>query len=69
MICTDLHTCAASAYNEHCARFLEEHGAGEYGPSVPDNGVVYADVRPVDLGTLEPYVGLLPWLTADGYLR
>jgi 3-isopropylmalate/(R)-2-methylmalate dehydratase large subunit len=43
-------------FDDLCGRFLSEHGAGEYAPSVPDKNAVYAEVRPVDLGTLEPYV-------------
>jgi hypothetical protein len=43
-------------FDERCARFLAEQGAGEYAPSVPDDDAAYAEVRKIDLAGLEPYV-------------
>jgi 3-isopropylmalate/(R)-2-methylmalate dehydratase large subunit len=43
-------------FDGRCAEFLSRHGAGQYAPSVPDKDAVYAEVRPVDLGSLEPHV-------------
>jgi len=39
-----------------CEAFLAERGAGAYAPAAPDRDAAYADIRTVDLGSLEPYV-------------